>query len=405
MEDKTMKKETTIRYGLIILLIASLVGCANGEGHQGVTDDTIRVGMIADLTGPLAFVGQQARDGAQLHIDLINARGGVHGRKLELIVEDDGYQPARSVAAYRKLVDLDDVFCLIGNVGSPTTQAVIPIVEREKVPLLWPTALSSAIYTPPRRYVFASMISYHISSWIMAQYVRETRNGGDVRLGVIYQDDDFGLDGLAGLREAAAYYDLPIVAEESYKRGAVDFSTQVLNIKKADPTHVILWTVLRETAAVFKEADQLDWRPQFLVNNAAADNVLAKLAGKTAGNALVLTMLDTSREEEQTKQYVEFLDKYAKDSAPSQFHAFGYAMVQALVEALERAGKDLTREKLVEALETFNRWDENLLSTPISYNAGLRGGLAVRVFFSRADPESETLVRVTDDILFEMPQI
>ena len=310
------------------------------------------MGMIADLTGPLAFVGQQARDGAQLYIDQVNARGGVHGRKLELIVEDDGYQPARSVAAYRKLVDLDDVFCFIGNVGSPTTQAIIPMLEREKVPLLWPTALSSAIYTPPRRYVFASAISYRISSWIMAQHILENGAGGDVRLGVIYQDDDFGLDGLAGLHEAAAYYDLPIVAEESYKRGAVDFSTQVLNIKKADPTHVILWTVLRETAAILKEADQLDWRPQFLVNNAAADNVLAKPAGRSAGNALVLTMLDTSREEEQTKQYVELLDKYAKDRAPSQYHAFGFAMVQALVEALERAGRDLTCEKLVDALET-----------------------------------------------------
>ncbi len=405
MEDRAMKKEATIRYGLIVILIAVLVGCANGEGHQGVTDDTIRLGMIADLTGPLAFVGQQARDGAQLYIDQVNARGGVYGRKLELIVEDDGYQPARSVAAYRKLVDLDDVFCFIGNVGSPTTQAVLPMMEREKVPLLWPTALSSAIYTPPRRYVFASMISYHISSWIMAQYVRDTGDGGDVRLGVIYQDDDFGLDGLAGLREAAAYYDLPIVAEESYKRGAVDFSTQVLNIKKADPTHVILWTVLRETAAILKEADQLDWRPQFLVNNAAADNVLAKLAGRSAGNALILTILDTSREEEQTQQYVQLIGNHAKDRAPSQFHAFGFAMVQTLVEALERAGRDLTREKLVESLETFDHWDENLLSTPISYNPKLRGGLAIRVFFSRADPEKERLVRVTDDILFEMPQI
>jgi branched-chain amino acid transport system substrate-binding protein len=397
-----MKKETTIRYGLIILLIASLVGCANGEGHQGVTDDTIRVGMITDLTGPLAFLGQEFSAGAKLYIDHVNDRGGVHGRKLEFIVEDDGYQPARTVAAYRKLVDLDDVFCFLGNAGTPTTAAIMPMLEQERVPLLFPATFSSAIYTPPRRYVFASFLSYRMQSWVMAQYVAENWDDSDARVGVIYQDDDMGLDGLAGLREAAAHYDLPIVAKESYKRGAVDFSTQVLNIKKANPTHVILWTVLRETAAILKESDQLGWSPQFLVNATVADDELVKLAGGAAENALILTMFDLSSDEEQVRQYIELINR---QETPSLYHAFGFAMGQSLVEALERSGRDLTREKLVEALETFDSWDENVFSIPVSYGPELRGGMSTRLFFSRADLDKEKLVRVTDDILFEMPQL
>ena len=138
-----MKKEATIRYGLIVVLVAGLVGCANGEGIQGVTDDTIRVGMIVDLTGPVAFLGQEISAGAKLYFDHVNAQGGVHGRKLELFVEDDGYQPARTVAAYRKLVDLDEVFCFVGNLGTPTTHAIMPMLEREKIPLFGPTAFSS----------------------------------------------------------------------------------------------------------------------------------------------------------------------------------------------------------------------------------------------------------------------
>ncbi len=179
MEDKTMKKEATIRYGLIILLIVGLVGCANGEGHQGVTDDTIRVGMITDLTGPVAFLGQEISAGAKLYFDHVNEQGGVHGRKIELIVEDDGYQPARTVAAYRKLVDLDDVFCFVGNLGTPTTLAIMPMLEREKIPLVGPVAFSSSIYTPPRRYVFASSMSYRMASWVMAEHVVKKWDGND----------------------------------------------------------------------------------------------------------------------------------------------------------------------------------------------------------------------------------
>jgi branched-chain amino acid transport system substrate-binding protein len=222
-------------------------------------------------------------------------------------------------------------------------------------------------------------------------------------LGVIYQDDDFGLDGLEGLRDAAAYYGLTIVAEESYKRGAVDFSTQVLNLKKAKPTHVILWTVLRETAAVLKEADQLGWEPQFLGNFTAADDQLVKLAGGVLKNTLFVSFFDLSSP--QMKTYVELIDRYTPDRKPGFYHAGGFTIAQGLVESLQRAGRDLSREKLVEAAETFDRWDENAFAMPITYGPGLRGGMDARVFFARADVEQGKMVRVTDDIHFELPQL
>ncbi len=405
MEELAMKKETAVRCGLIVVLIVSLLGCANGEGIQGVTEDTIRVGMIMDLTGPLAFLGQEVSTGAELYIRHVNEQGGVHGRTIELIVEDDGYQPARTVAAYRKLVDLDGVFCLLGDTGSATTMALMPMLEREQVPLVFPGTFSSVAYTPPRRYVFVPPPSYRIQSWAMVQYIQEISKVDNARLGIVYQDDDFGLDGLSGLRDAADYYGLPIVAEESYKRGTVDFSTQVLNLKKLDPTHVILFTVLRETAAVLKEADKLGWEPQFLVNNTVADDQIVKMAGKTAKNTLIVNVLDSESEKEQVKRYLALIDKYTPDRGPRTYHAFGYAGAQALVEALRRAGNQPTREKLVDSLETFDAWDDNVFSTPITYGPGLRGGTSSRWFFARPDWEQGRLVRATEDILFEMPQL
>jgi branched-chain amino acid transport system substrate-binding protein len=307
------------------------------------------------------------------------------------------------VAAYRKLVDLDGVFCLMGNLGTPTTMAIMPMLENEGIPLVGPNSYSSAIYTPARRYVFAMPPSYRALSWIMVQQIAESPDSVGARLGVIYQDDDFGLDGLQGLREAAAYYELPIVAEESYKRGTVDFSTQVLNLKKTGPTHVMLWTILRETAAVLKEADQLGWEPQFLGNFTAADDQIVKLAGGVLKDTLFVSFFDLSSP--QMKTYLELIDRYTPNRKPGFYHAGGFSIAQGLVEGLERAGRDLSREKLVVAAETFDEWDENIFAMPITYGPGLRGGMDARVFLARADLEKGKIVRATEDILFEMPRL
>jgi branched-chain amino acid transport system substrate-binding protein len=392
------------RFGLTALSAAFLVACAAEQGSEGVTDDNIRVGMIVDLTGPLAFIGQEINAGAELYFQHVNEQGGVHGRKIELIVEDDGYQPPRTVAAYRKLVDVDGVFCLLGNIGTANTVAIMPMLDDEGIPLLGPNSFSSALYTPAHRYVFTIPVSYPAQSWLMAQRIAESPDAAEARLGVVYQDDDFGLDGLQGLREAAAHYGLTIVAEEAYQRGATDFSSIVLNLRRADPTHVILWTILRETAAVLQEAHELGWKPQFFGNNTAADDRLVGLAAEalTDENALFVTNWDPSNPKMNT--YLELLRTQAPDREPGYYHAAGFTEAHVLVEGLERAGRDLNREKLVEAEETFDGWDDNAFGMPFTYGPGLRGGLDIKMFFARPDVEQGKMVRVTDDIFFQIPQ-
>ena len=204
--------ELPLRYALIALAlsIAFSTGrpAAAEEDVPGVTDDRILVGMTNDLTGPLAFIGQQSSAGARLYLQHINEQGGVHGRRIELLVEDDGYQPARTVAAFRKLLDRDRVFCFVGNMGSSTTMATLPLVERERVPVVMPLNYNSRMSTPHKRYIFALDPNYPIQSWIMVKYIAEVeKKQGEAespRLAVIYQDDDYGRDGLQGLRAAAA---------------------------------------------------------------------------------------------------------------------------------------------------------------------------------------------------------
>ena len=388
----------------VILLISAFLA-APAADVPGVTDDEILVGMITDLTGPAAFFGQEISAGGRLYLQHVNSQGGVHGRKIRLIVEDDGYKPSRSVAAFRKLVDRDRIFCFVGNLGSSCNLAVFPFIERERIPLVYPACFNTAMHTPPRRYVFAPDPDYAIQSWIMVKYIVETEKAHNPRLAAVYQDDDFGRDGLRGLRDAAAHYGLPIVAEESHKRGAVDFSTQVLNLKQAHPTHVILCTLVREAAAVLKEAHRLDWHPRFIGGNAAGDDKVVELAGDAAVNFMAISILNLWRDPpgDGLKLYRRLEQESGSGRASSPFRANAFYGAQILVEGLQRAGRDLTREKFVEALESFKAWDGGL-GPPVTYGPNLRGGKHTAAILSRADVAQGVLVGATDWITFDMPE-
>jgi len=386
--------------------LGAACGAPSEDGvTPGVTDDTIKLGMTADLTGPIAFLGQEISAGAKLYFDQVNRAGGVHGRKIELIVEDDGYQPPRSVAAYRKLVDRDGVFCFMGNLGTATVMAMRPMLERDKIPLVAPTSFASLTYTPPSRYLFGVDPSYRMTSWMLVEYIRDDLGAPDARIGVIYQDDDLGADALTGLHEAASHYGLDIVAEESHKRGAVEFGSQVLNLKKAGATHVLLWTILRESAAILEEAKSLEWSPEFIGWFGFADDRVVELAGDAAKNLHVLSLFDVNSDDASVKEYLEARERHQPDHRAGFYHAGGFSLAQVVVEALERSGRDVTRENLVEALETFDRWDDNAWGHPFTYGPNVRGGSAAKVFFAKADVEKGTLVRITPDRLFEMPDL
>ena len=391
-----------ITFGLLAVLMVSVVTLVAAVDVPGVTEDKIRVGMIADLTGPVALGGQEISAGARLYVQHINHQGGVHGRQIELLVEDDGYQPPRTIAALRKLVDRDRVFCFVGNVGSSTTMATFPLLQQEQIPLLFPLAFNTSMYTPPRRYVFALDPTYAIQSWIMVKYILDIEYAESPRLAVLYQDDDYGRDGLRGLRDAAAHHDLPIVAEASYRAGAVDFSTQVLNLKQSGATHVILWTLIREAAAILREARQMGWHPQFIGGNTTGDDQVVELAGSASRGFKATALVDIWGDSEKARQYHRLIEKYDPGHRPVQYHSGGFAVAQGLVEVLRRAGRNLTREKLVEAAESFRGWDGGL-GPPMTYGPNLRGGKSTAAIMIEADIEQMRFVRATDWIPFEMP--
>ena len=381
---------------ILALFIVVAVGAAQADDAPGVTDESILIGMTADLTGNIAFVGQQGLAGVRLYFDHVNASGGVHGRRLELRIEDDGYQPPRTMAAVRKLLNRDGVFCFVANLGTAPNVATFPLVERERVPVVMPLTLSSQMSTPAKRYVFGIDPNYVAESWLLVQHLVETVGTEGVRLAAFYQDDDFGRDGLKGLRDAAAHYGLPIVAEEGHKRAAVDFSAQALNLRQADPTHVVLITINRESAALMRETQQAGWQPQFLATIPAADAKTVQLAGDAADGLIGLGMFDYDSDVASMQLYRDLLDEHAPgEPLPSIYHTLAFGGAQTLVEGLRRAGRELTREKLVAALESLDHWQGPVMP-PVTYGPKLRGGQFASAFLVRADVESQTFVRASD---------
>jgi len=157
-----MKRSARRITGLVVCIAAFLIlaGLPAFGGEKGVTENSVKVGASLDMTGPIAFVGKSVADGMNVYFSAINDEGGIHGRKIIQVVEDHGYKPSRAAASVVKLNDRDKVFAIVGTAGTPTTLAMIPALERVKLPLVGTGSFSPKLADPPKKYVFHLLTNY-----------------------------------------------------------------------------------------------------------------------------------------------------------------------------------------------------------------------------------------------------
>ncbi len=197
-----------VRTTFIIATVAALLP-PFAAAESGVTNGRILLGQAAVFTGPAAQLGIQMRNGIKAYLDYVNERGGVHGRKLELVTEDDGYEASRAPVATKKLIEEYKVFALLGYVGTPTTVAAMPVFTQAKVPLVGPFTGAEALRVPFNRYIFHVRASYYDETEKIVEQVLST---GGKALAVFYQDDNYGQAGLKGVELAMAKRGLKISA-------------------------------------------------------------------------------------------------------------------------------------------------------------------------------------------------
>jgi ABC-type branched-subunit amino acid transport system substrate-binding protein len=341
--------------------------------NEGISATKIVLGTHQDLSGPVKTWGVPVSNGMKMAIEEINAAGGVHGRKIKLIIEDSGYDPKRAVLASQKMVERDKIFAMVGPMGSPTVLAAQDILFDAGVLQLFP--LSSAEFTfkfdpakPQERLKFNNLLPYVESTRAAVKFMIEAKNFK--KPCTMYQDDEYGKNVLDGFTQQITAMKLTAASMTSFKRGASDFSAQVAKMKADGCDMVLLGTVIRETIGAMGEARKLGWDVTFL--GATPTNVLEVPAlGKEAVEGLYAASgFEIPYEDTAKGKVKDWLSNYKKMfGADANTQAIiGYNAIETFAFYASKAGKDLTGQKMLDALESGDKFQDIFSSPPTVFS-------------------------------------
>ena len=341
--------------------------------NQGISAGEIVIGTHQDLSGPIKGWGVSVANGMKMAVDEINAAGGVNGRKLRLLIEDSGYDPKRAVLATQKLIEKDQVFSMVGAMGSPTVLAAQDIVLDAGVPQLFP--LTAAEFTfkfdpnkPQERLKFNNLPPYVETTRAALKYMVEWKHPKKPCL--MHQDDEYGKNVLDGFTTQLAAMKLEPGPITSYKRGATDFSAQVAKMKSEGCDLVVLGTVIRETIGAMGEAKKLGWNVDFL--GATPTNVLEvpALGKETVEGLYAAAGFEVPYEDTAKGKVKEWLAAYKKTFGidPNTQAIIGYNAVETFAFYVKAAGKDLTGQKFLDALESGQEYRDMFNSPPVKFS-------------------------------------
>ena len=319
----------------------------------GVTPHSILLGESAAFSGPAAQLGIQMRIGTQAYFDQVNEQGGIYGRKIELKTRDDRYEGNLCADNTRKFIQEDRVFALVSYVGTPTTVAAMPIFTEAKVPLIGPFTGAEVLRDPVNRYIFNVRASYYDET---EKIVEQLVSTGNRKIAVFYQDDAYGQAGLKGVQIAMDKRKLKIVALGKVERNTVKVQDAVKTINAARPDGVIMISAYTSIAEFVHEMKAAGSTTQFHNVSFVGSTALAD-ALKNEGYGVAISQVvpfPWGPEVQIVKEYQQVLAK-AGHTDYNFSSLEGFIVGKVTAEALRRAGKNLTRERLIGALESMNR--------------------------------------------------
>lgn len=351
---------------IVLLVLLPAAGCdrtrdtaQESRSRTGISDTEIRFGSSLPLTGHASYLGIQTMRGALSYIKYINENGGIHGRRIVLDVRDDGYDPPRCLANTQNLLIEGDVFGLFCYVGTPTTVRVLPLIEEARIPLLGMFTGANRLRHPFSRYVINVRASYYQETEAAVRHL--VQDLGFTRIAVFYQYDDYGFDGLTGTELALRELGLAPVARGSYQRGTLDVKEGLNRILAADPQAVVMVGTYEPCARFIRMAADAGMRAVFHTLSFAGAEELARLLHGDHRNPVTMSQVVPPPSAPQTpelmadaRQYTELMRRYYPQDTPSIIGLEGYVNARVLVEALRLAGRGLTRESFIDAVESLH---------------------------------------------------
>jgi ABC-type branched-subunit amino acid transport system substrate-binding protein len=346
---------------------ASIASCilmlaTPASAENGVTADTIVFGQAAALAGPAAALGLGMKTGLNAAFEEANKKGGIHGRKLKLISVDDGYEPEKSIAATKTLIETDKVFALIGGVGTPTSAATQPIATAAKVPFIGAFTGVGFLRNTKLDNVINIRASYDAETEAWVRHLTEDLK--IKKIAIFYQDDAFGRAGLAGFKKAMEKRGLSIAAEGTYERNTVAVKTALLTIKREDPEAVVMVGAYKPSAEFIKLARKVDFNPVFVNISFVGAVALAKELGADGKGVIVSQVVpfphDTSIK--VVADYQAALKAIDNKAEPDFVSLEGYLAGRLAIAALDKAGAAPSREGFLKAIKDTGKFDFGGLS-------------------------------------------
>jgi ABC-type branched-subunit amino acid transport system substrate-binding protein len=321
------------------------------HAEDGVSRDAILFGQVAALTGPAQALGQGMREGILAAFEEANRAGGIGGRKLELKSIDDGYEPEKTIEATNRAIKDDKVFALVGAVGTPTSKAGQPIATAAKVPFIGPFTGAEFLRNPFNRYVVNIRSSYFQETEAWIEHL--TNDLGITRIAILYQDDAFGLAGLAGVKKAMDKRNMALVAEGTFKRNTTAIKSALLEIMKSQPQAVVTVGPYKPIAEFIKLARQLKVDAAFVAISFVGSDSLAQELGNQGSGVIISQVVPFPGDKSLpvVASYQAALAAVNPKSKPGFVSLEGYLVGQLVVQALKRIPGDPSREAFLNAIE------------------------------------------------------
>lgn len=342
----------------------------SSQSQTGITEQEIVVGQAAVMSGPSAELGQRLHAGIAAYFQAINTQGGVYGRKLRLVVRDDGYEPERAVQAVKQLLQEDGAFALVGAVGSPTGLAVLPVITQAKVPLIGILSGAPELREPLNRYLFHVRASYFDETEHIIKYGTTL---GVKKIAVFYQDDAYGKAGFDGVTQALSKRNMKPVGSGTVQRNSHDVGAAVKSILATQPEAIVQVCIYQACSELIRQARAQGYTGHFWNISAVGAKALAASLGASGAGVVISQVVPfpftaTTALVRQYQQDMQSVGDKSFDFTSME----GYLIGKVFVEGLQRTGKNPTRESLIAALESMKKVDFG--GFEINYSANNHNG-------------------------------